>query len=151
MPRLSKELVAARESFATQAAKEGKTAEQIQALLVEVGPGGKTGMRMFVPRLEQLIKESTGGLPSTIKPAPVPTPKVIEKTQDGRTGMAVKDKSQVCHIPTATRVEKCAVDYGGKDCGNEVTVIEGRDMGKNLPVCSKCRASGVMAVIRRVA
>lgn len=144
MPRLSRELVAARESFVTQAFKEGKSIEEVQKMLVEVGPGGKTGMRMFAPRIEQLFKEATGGLPSTIKPAPVPTQAPKEKA-------APKVKAKPVEAPPETKVTTCAVEYvKGKECGKPVTVYA-NSQGKNLPVCPDCKRSGVVAVIRRVA
>lgn len=153
MPRLSRELVEARETYATQQFKQGKTIEEVQKLLVEVGPGGKTGMRMFAPRIEVLFKGATGGLPSTIKPAPVSEPRVLVESQGRVSSTVVGGKASASSViaskPVETRVDKCTVDYGnGKVCGNEVTVpVNG--MGNSLPVCPSCRKSGVTAVIRR--
>lgn len=156
MPRLKKELVGARESFATQCAKEGKGLEDIQKLLVEEGPGGVKGMRMFVPRLETLIKEAQTGLPSTIKAAPVPASKPIHKPvieADGTietpvhkdTGRLIKAHKIVVAPPEEMKSYTCAAD----PCKTEFTAPAGRFTGKNLPLCPACKKMGMIAVTRR--
>jgi hypothetical protein len=147
MPRLKKELVEARESFATQCAKEGKGLEDIQKLLVETGPGGVTGMRMFVPRLETLIKEAQTGLPSTIKTPPVPTSTPETKAAPGLIpvlAQKVERRVKIEAPPEEMKTAKC-----GADCGNDVIYPASRFTGKSLPFCSSCKKSGIIAVTRR--
>lgn len=140
MPRLKAEVVIARESFVTQLAKEGKSAEEIQKALMEVGPGGPKGMRMFVPRLETLIREAGGVKVENVETAPISKPEPVAKPK------AIAAPSE----PIQTVEAKCSVPYGNKECGNNVLVPVGK-VGNNLPVCSECKRSGIVAVVRKAA
>lgn len=78
MARLKAEIVTAREAFAQEKFQAGWGINQVQDALVHEGPGGLMGVKMALPRLQELKEGTPKTVVKPVEKPKRPTEKMIQ-------------------------------------------------------------------------